>query len=193
MQISKVKRAFALVLAVMTILSVAAIPAQAASISDGNSKTVTITMGTRHTYLETTNGVALGGEAWTYLTNDGLTGPAYCINWGLKAVPSTKALPITGLYTSSPKTIGVFSNGYPQRSLADFMEIHADKPEILGLTEDEYAYATQVAIWSSLGQLAVEGTSFTEGRATLAAPIGGDAQKIRTLHTYRLTALISTL
>ena len=186
MRTSKLKRALSLALAVITIFSVAVMPAQAASISDGNSDTVTITTGTRHTYLETTNGVSLAGEACTYLTNDGITGPAYCINWGLKNVLSTKALPITGLYTSNPKTIGAFANGYPQRSLADFLEIHADEPKIKGLTEDEYAYATQVAIWSSLGQLAVEGTSFTDGRATLVTPTDGNAQKTRTFAALQI-------
>lgn len=173
-------KVIAMVLAVASIASIGIIPAQAASISDGGSKTVTIKMGTRHSYLETTNGNALGGESWTYTTNDDITGPAYCINWGLKSVPKSKELPVTGLYTSNPKTIGAFANGYPQRSLSDFMTINKDVAELTGLTEDEFAYATQVSIWASLGQLAVEGTSFTQGRATLAIPDGGTAQQIRT-------------
>ncbi|MCH5352036.1 MAG: hypothetical protein J1E06_00975, partial [Acutalibacter sp.] len=47
-----------------------------------------------------------------------------------------------------------------------------------GLTEDEYKYATQLAVWATCGQLAVPGTSFTAGRETLAVPTS-DAQKIR--------------
>lgn len=37
----------------------------------------------------------------------------------------------------------------------------------------------QIAVWAALGQISVEGTDFTEGRATLAKPTD-DIQKIRT-------------
>lgn len=49
---------------------------------------------------------------------------------------------------------------------------------ISSLTEDEYKYATQLAVWATCGQLAVPGTSFTAGSETLAEPTS-DAQKIR--------------
>jgi uncharacterized surface anchored protein len=170
-------KAIALLLAVVTLLGMA-IPASAASISDGKSTSVTIKMGTRNTYLTLSNGNTLGGEGWTYTTNDGIQGPGFCINWGLKAPSSTKQLQISGRYTASPKTAGAFANGYPQFPLSDFLEVNSDVSELKGLTVDEYVYATQVAVWATLGQLAVEGTAFTAGRATLKKP-NGDAQKVR--------------
>jgi len=162
------------------------IPAFAESISDGNSKTVKISEGTRHEYLTSTSGNSLGGMAWSYKTNTGITGPAYCINHGLKAVPSNKELTIGGPYTANPKTTGAFATGYPQRSLEDFLDLYVpENPGLAGLTEAEYAYATQLAIWSTLGQLAVEGTTFNAGTATLAIPYS-DAQKIRTYNAVRI-------
>lgn len=163
------------------------IPAFADSIADGYSKTVTITMGTRYDFLTSTTGNSLGGEAWTYLTDTGLTGPAYCINHGLKAVPSTKKLTIGGQYVSNNYTVGAFANGYPQRSLDDFLSIYlAEYPELAGLTEAEFGYATQIAVWATLGQLAVQGTEFMSGTTVLAIPYS-NAQKIR---TYKAVELI---
>ncbi len=49
---------------------------------------------------------------------------------------------------------------------------------INGLTETEYQYATQVAVWATCGQLSVPGTAFTAGRASVVEPTS-DAQKIR--------------
>ena len=139
-----INRILSVVFIISSIVSTGSIPLQAASISDGNSKTVTIEMGTRYTYLESTAGVALGGEAWTYLTNDGISGPAYCINHGLSGVPSGKELTIGGPFTSSPQTAGAFANGFPQRSLEDFVAINiSEYPELAGLTESEYAYGTR--------------------------------------------------
>ena len=67
---------------------------------------------------------------------------------------------------------------YPMRTLEQFKELHQDDVRgINSLTEDEYKYATQIAIWSSCGQLSVPGTSFTAGRASLVEPTA-DAQKI---------------
>ena len=67
----------------------------------------------------------------------------------------------------------------PQRSLEDFIKINSgDWPIIANLTREEYACATQLAVWASLGQLAVEGTDFTSGRATLAIQ-NDDPQKAR--------------
>ena len=75
--------------------------------------------------------------------------------------------------------MGVFAGGYPNRTLEQFKELHQDDVRgVNALTEDEYKYATQLAIWASCGQLAIPGTSFTAGRDTLAEPTA-DAQKIR--------------
>ena len=88
-------------------------------------------------------------------------------------------------YNRNPKTMGAFANGYPNRTLAQFKELHADDVRgIANLTEDEYKYATQAAIWATCGQLAVPGTSFTAGRETLAEPTS-DAQKIRVFDSVK--------
>lgn len=153
--------------------------AGAETLSDGKAKTVTIQMNEKFDFLETTNGNKLSGYSWTYTTDTGIQGPAYCINWGLKNPPPDKKLTIAGKYTASPKTIGAFAGGYPQRSLEDFIKINSgDWPIIANLTREEYACATQLAVWASLGQLAVEGTDFTSGRATLAIQ-NDDPQKAR--------------
>ena len=55
---------------------------------------------------------------------------------------------------------------------------------ISGLTEDEYRYATQIAVWATCGQLAVSGTAFTAGRASLVEPTA-DAQQIRIYDTVK--------
>ncbi len=48
---------------------------------------------------------------------------------------------------------------------------------INNLTETEYQYATQVAVWATCGQISVPGTAFTAGRASVVEPTS-DAQKI---------------
>lgn len=174
------KRVAAGFLVLTLLLTNGIIPAFAETLANGSSKTVTIAMGTRYEFLTTTNGNSLGGEAWVYTTDTGITGPAYCINHGLKSVPPGKELTIGGQYSSNTYTVGAFANGYPQRSLDDFMAAHAwYYTDLAGLTEAEYAYATQIAVWASLGQLAVQGTAFMSGSATLAIPYS-DPQKIRT-------------
>lgn len=151
----------------------------AETLSDGKAKTVTIQMNEKFDFLQTTNGNRLSGYSWTYTTDTGIQGPAYCINWGLSNPPSDKKLTIAGKYTASPKTIGAFAGGYPQRALEDFIKINSgDWPIIENLTREEYACATQLAVWASLGQLAVQGTDFTSGRATLAIQ-NDDPQKAR--------------
>lgn len=162
------------------------IPVSADSLGDGTSKTVTIQMNEKFNFLETTNGNRLNGYSWTYTTDNGIQGPAYCINWGLKNPPSDKKLTIAGKYTASPQTIGAFANGYPQRPLEEFIELNKGRwPEVASLTREEYACATQLAVWASLGQLAVEGTDFTQGRATLAIQYG-DPQKVRTFKALEI-------
>lgn len=46
------------------------------------------------------------------------------------------------------------------------------------LTELEYAYATQIAVWSTCKQVSVPGTAFTDGTAAVVVPTS-DAQQIR--------------
>ena len=104
--------------------------------------------------------------------------PSLLVNWGLGMVSPTKRLQITGRYDRNPQTMGAFANGYPQRTLEQFKDLHPDIQGIENLTAAEYAYATQLAIWATCGQLAVADTSFTSGRATLVKPTS-DAQKIR--------------
>jgi uncharacterized surface anchored protein len=75
--------------------------------------------------------------------------------------------------------MGAFANGYPQRTLSDFLSVNlAEYPELAGLTEPEWEYATQAAVWATLGQLAIEDTDFTSGRETIPVP-SGNAQKMR--------------
>jgi uncharacterized surface anchored protein len=170
------KRVIALLMAVVTIFGMLAVPANAASLNDSGS--VTIQYLGRNEYLSKSTGGSLSGSSWSYTSNDGLTGTAYCVNWGLTAVSPSKSLTLQE-YNRSPKTMGVFANGYPNRTLAQFKELHADDVRgIASLTEDEYKYATQIAVWASCGQLSVPGTSFTSGRAALVEPTA-DAQKIR--------------
>lgn len=165
----------AMLLAICTVLGMS-IPASASSIQDG-SKTCSVDDAPVHTYLQTTAGTWLRACGYDYTTNDGLTGPAYCIDHGLYY--TGKVLPITGKYTVSPQTAGAFANGYPQLKLETFLGLHQNNHPILsGLTEYEYRYATQVAVWATLGQLAIEGTVFTNGREQINQPFG-DAQQMR--------------
>lgn len=176
------KRALSMLLLMTMLFSLFAadVSALTETISDGKSKTVTIKMDEKFSIMQTTAGNKLNGYSWIYTTDTGITGPAYCINWGLKNPAANKKLTIAGKYTASPKTVGAFAGGYPQRSLEEFLRINlADHPILAGLTKAEYASATQIAVWAALGQIAVEGTDFTEGRATLAKPTD-DIQKIRT-------------
>nr|WP_325299425.1 SpaA isopeptide-forming pilin-related protein [uncultured Dysosmobacter sp.] len=169
-------RLLSMLLVVATLFGILAVPASAASLE--SSGTVTIQQAGYGKYLGTTKGSSIGGGYWKYTSNDGLTGTAYCVNHGLKGVSPSKALTVQP-YNRNPQTMGVFASGYPNRTLEQFKELHQDDVRgVNALTEDEYKYATQLAIWASCGQLAIPGTSFTAGRDTLAAPTA-DAQKIR--------------
>ncbi len=102
----------------------------------------------------------------------------------LKGVSPSKALTVQE-YNREPKTMGAFANGYPNRTLEQFKELHAnDVRGIASLTEDEYKYATQMAVWATCGQLSVPGTSFTAGRDVLTEPTS-DAQKIRVFDSIK--------
>ena len=179
------RHVLSLLLALTMMLSMFAQPASAAEVTPGSSKSlgdgstsVTIAKGTNLHILRKSTGGTIGGSAWTYTSNDGITGPAYCVNWGLGMVSPSKRLEITGRYDRSPQTMGAFANGYPQRTLEQFKSLHPEIQGIANLTTDEYAYATQLAIWATCGQLAVADTTFTSGRATLVKPTS-DAQQIR--------------
>ena len=169
-------RILSLLLAVATLASLFTLPASAASLND--SGTVTIQQAGYGKYLTKSTGGTIGGGYWRYTSNDGLTGTAYCVNHGLKGVSPSKALTVQE-YNRNPKTMGAFASGYPNRTLEQFKELHQnDVRGVSGLTEDEYKYATQLAIWATCGQLAVPGTSFTAGSETLTVPTS-DAQQIR--------------
>ena len=171
-----------MLLVVATLFGLLALPANAASLAD--SGTVTIQQAGYGNYLSRSTGGTIGGGYGKYTSNNGLTGAAYCVNHGLKGVSPSKALTVQE-YNRNPKTMGAFANGYPNRTLAQFKELHADDVRgIANLTEDEYKYATQAAIWATCGQLAVPGTSFTAGRETLAEPTS-DAQKIRVFDSVK--------
>ena len=176
-------RILSLLLVVATLAGLLAVPASAASLNDSGS--VTIQQAGFGSYLSKSTGGSIGGGYWQYTSNDGLTGTAYCVNWGLKGVSPSKSLTIQE-YNRNPQTMGAFANGYPNRTLAQFKELHADDVRgIASLTEDEYKYATQLAVWASCGQLAVSGTSFTAGRASLVEPTA-DAQKIRVYDSVKI-------
>ena len=182
MKHSHAKRALSLFLAILSLFSLLVVGASASTIADG-SRTCTIAPVERHYFLTTTAGTRLGASAYQYTTNDGLTGPAYCIDHGLNY--SSHALEIRGAYTANPATAAAFATGYPQHSLQTFLGRYPNDTMLDGLTETEYGYATQLAVWATLGQLAVEGTSFTSGRETVSAPIG-DAQQARIFHAIQL-------
>ena len=107
-------RILSLLLVVASLCGIFVLPSSAASLND--SRTVTIQYLDRKEYLSKSTGGTLGGSSWSYTSNDGLTGTAYCVNWGLKAVSSSKALPLEE-YNRNPQTMGVFANGYPMRTL----------------------------------------------------------------------------
>ncbi len=168
-----------LLLIVMLFSMTAGVYAEGGTVGDGRSKTVTVVMKEKFSIMQTVDGVNLNGYAWEYTTDTGVTGPAYCINWGLKLPAANKKLTIAGQYTASPQTMGAFANGYPQRSLEDFISINvAEHPIIANLTREEYASATQIAIWATLGQVGIEGTDFTVGRTMMSKPTS-DMQKMR--------------
>ncbi len=134
-------RFLSLLLVVATLASLFTLPASAASLN--GSGTVNIQYLGRHEYLSKSTGGSLSGSSWSYTSNDGLTGTAYCVNWGLSAVSPNKALTLQE-YNRNPQTMGVFANGYPMRTLEQFKELHPDDVRgIASLTEDEYKYATQ--------------------------------------------------
>lgn len=124
-------RITALLLVVATLAGLLAVPVGAAEISTGestllNSSYVTISKVSRGEYLAKSTGGTYGGGYWQYTSNKGLKDTAYCVNWGLSAVSPSKRLTLQP-YDRNPKTMGAFANGYPQRDLAQFKQLHAGK------------------------------------------------------------------
>ena len=171
------RRMIALILVLVLVFSL--VPqVSAASIEDyANGVNVMIRSETPHSYLDVRTGgytIGLSGRIWSYITADGvITGPAYCVSHGSGYPHGYIAVDMTP-YTANPTMTAAFSSGYPLVPLETFLTLH---PAVAGLTQDEYGYATQVAIWAALGQVSVEGTSFTSGAEALIRPT--DAAKLR--------------
>ena len=169
-------RLISMLLVIATLVGLLAVPASAATLHDSGS--VKITQAGFGNYLSKKSGGTIGGGYWQYTSNDGLKGAAYCVNWGLTGVSPNKSLTIEP-YNRSPQTMGAFANGYPARTLDQFKQLHqGDVRGIQQLTEDEYKYATQVAVWATCGQISIPGTKFTAGRTSVVEPTA-DAQQIR--------------
>ena len=180
-------RLLSLLLVIVTLAGLL-IPASAASLS--GSGTVRITQDGFGNYLSKSTGGSISGGFWKYTSNDGLTGSAYCVNWGLTGVSPSKALTVQP-YNRNPQTMGAFTNGYPNRTLAQFKQLHPnDVRGIAQLTEAEYKYATQVAVWATCGQISVPGTSFTAGRASVVQPTS-DARQIRIFDSVKAILALS--
>ena len=170
------KKAISMLLAAAMVLGLMVPLASAATLQTSSS--VTVSTSSRGEYLSKSTGGTIGGGYWEYTSNDGIQGTAYCVDFGLSGPSPSKSLPLQP-YNRSPHTMGAFANGYPQRSLEQFKELYAGEVRgIDDLTEDEYKYATQVAVWATCGQLSVPGTTFTAGRASVVVPTS-DAQQIR--------------
>ena len=176
-------RLLALVLAALALIGLLPMTAGASTIADGSTTCDVRPINERQFLLTTTAGKRLGAFAYRYTTNDGLSGTAYCIDHVLNMTQHT--LEIRGEYTASPATAGAFANGYPQHSLATFLGRFPNETILNGLTENEYAYATQIAVWVTLGQLGIEGSSFTSGSEFVSQPTG-DAQQMRVFRAVQL-------
>ena len=107
-------RIISTLLVIATLCGLLVIPSGAAGLSNSgtlaNSSTVTIQMDGSGGYLNKSTGGNIVGGYWKYTSNDGLTGSAYCVNWGLTGVSPSKSLPIQP-YDRNPKTMGVFAGG----------------------------------------------------------------------------------
>ena len=166
-------------LLLVLVMAVSLMPQVSAdSIADyGGLVNVVIRSETPHTYLDVQTGgatVGLSARIWSYLTADGkIEGPGYCVNHN-SGYPNGYIPVDANPYTANPTMTAAFASGYPLVDLATFTGAH---PETAGLTKDEYGYATQLSIWAALGQLGVEGTSFTGGSETVVKPT--DPEKLR--------------
>ena len=176
-------RIVALILAAFTLIGLLPMVTNAATIADGSTTCEVVPINQRQFLLTTTTGKRLGAFAYRYTTNDGLSGSAYCIDHVLNMTQHT--LEIRGEYNSSPATAGAFANGYPQHSLETFLGRFPNETLLNGLTEQEYMYATQIAVWATLGQLGIEGTVFTSGSEFVSQPVG-DTQQMRVFRAVQL-------
>lgn len=114
----KRSRVLAFLLAVITLLSVIPIaPVNAETLSDGKSTYVTIKLNETHHILETVGGTRLQGQSWTYTSDTGIQGPAYCINWGLKKPAENKKILITGKYTARLRQLVHLPTAIPREAL----------------------------------------------------------------------------
>ncbi|MCI8856345.1 MAG: hypothetical protein HFH26_07325 [Clostridiaceae bacterium] len=104
-----------------------------------------------------------------YAEENGAKYQSYCMDHGKHGIhevsPSTNRhtykLDAGSGYTQNPKAVGVIMRGSGRLSLQSFLNQFPAVPR--DLTEDEYRYATQTAMWAALGQLSVSGTAFTSG------------------------------
>ncbi len=76
---NKLKRLLSLLLAITAVLSLFSFPVSASTLN--TSASVLISSSGRHEYLYKSSGGTLGGSNWDYLSNDGIRGTAYCVNW----------------------------------------------------------------------------------------------------------------
>ncbi len=169
----KLKRLLSSVLASATVFSsLAGTLPRAGAISGGDTVTL-IYENDKQTYLrEQKNG------SWVslpihegYALENGEKLQVYCMDHGKHGIheiaPSTNKhtyiLDSGSGYTQNPKAVGVIMRGSGRLSLQSFLNQFTDVPR--DLTEDEYRYATQTAMWAALGQLSVSGTAFTSGNA----------------------------
>lgn len=167
----KLKRLLSSVLAATTMFSsfAGAIP-QAAALSGGDSVTL-IFDEDKQNYLREKK-----GGTWVslpihecYAEEQGEKLLSYCMDHGKHGIhevaPSTNRhtyiLDSDTGYTQNPKAVGVIMRGSGWLTLQSFLNQFPSVPR--DLTEDEYRYATQTAIWAALGQLSVSGTAFTSG------------------------------
>ncbi len=176
-------RIVALILVAFTLIGLLPVVTNAATIADGSTTCDVVPINQRQFLLTTTAGKRLGAFAYRYTTNDGLSGSAYCIDHVLNMTQHT--LDIRGEYNASPATAGAFANGYPQHSLETFLGRFPGETMLNGLTEQEYMYATQIAVWATLGQLGIEGSKFTAGSEFVAQPTG-DTQQMRVFRAVQL-------
>ncbi len=169
----KIKRILSSALtAAMVLNPFASILPQAAALSGGDSVTLVFDSDKQNYLREQKNG------AWvnlpiheSYATENGEKLLAFCMDHGKHGIhevaPTTNRHTYildsgTG-YTQNPKAVGVIMRGSGRLTLQSFLNQFPSVPR--DLTEDEYRYATQTAIWAALGQLSVSGTAFTSGNA----------------------------
>ncbi len=143
------RRIIALLLALMTVLGVFPVTAQAAAtVPDALGEVDIYHSGEKMDYLSINGKVRVQTYTYyNYKAPDGSTKqiPAYCVNPNTAGVP--QSVPAgTGIQyladekASDPKVTGTVASGYPHRSLSD-----------LGLnSEQEAYYATKMALWCYL-------------------------------------------